>query len=270
MSETATLDELPGEGLTVAKMPAHWLMARLGKRVLRPGGIQLTRWLLDAAAVSSSDDVIELAPGLGHTARTILERRPHSYTGVERDPRAAGYTRTALRGDPATSVLVSDASSVPLADGSASVVFGEAMLSMQPDVHKRAIISEARRLLRPGGRYAIHELGVVPDTIDAGRLADLQHDLSRAIHVGVRISTISGWRTWLEGQGFVVERWKTLPMRLLEPTRLVRDEGIAGAVRFGINMLRTPGAARRILDVRAAFQTHAASLCGLGMVARAR
>ena len=30
--------DLPGSELDVAKMPGHWLLARLGKRVLRPGG----------------------------------------------------------------------------------------------------------------------------------------------------------------------------------------------------------------------------------------
>ncbi|MEP6861229.1 MAG: class I SAM-dependent methyltransferase [Deltaproteobacteria bacterium] len=262
------VNELPGEGLSVAKMPAHWLMARLGKRVLRPGGVQLTRWLLDATAISTSDDVIELAPGLGHTAHAILKRRPHSYTAVERDPQAARFIRTSLQSGPAACVLEADAASVPLADGSASVVFGEAMLSMTPDAHKRAIIGEARRLLRPGGRYAIHELGVIPDTIDATRLAELQQDLSRSIHVGVRINTIAGWRAWFEGHGFEVEKWTTLPMRLLEPARLVRDEGVARSLRFGFNLLRTPGAARRMLDVRATFRKHAANLCGVGIVAR--
>ena len=29
----------PGEGLQTAKMPGHWVLARLGKRVLRPGGM---------------------------------------------------------------------------------------------------------------------------------------------------------------------------------------------------------------------------------------
>jgi len=32
--------DLPGSDLDVAKMPGHWLLARLGKRVLRPGGLR--------------------------------------------------------------------------------------------------------------------------------------------------------------------------------------------------------------------------------------
>lgn len=53
-----------GAGLDIDKMPAHWLMARLGKRVLRPGGRQMTRWLLEHAAIGPADDVVEFAPGL--------------------------------------------------------------------------------------------------------------------------------------------------------------------------------------------------------------
>lgn len=42
-------------------MQGHWLLARLGKRVLRPGGVELTRTLLARAEVTDAD-VLELAP----------------------------------------------------------------------------------------------------------------------------------------------------------------------------------------------------------------
>jgi len=47
----------------------------------------------------------------------------------------------------------------------ASVVIGEAVLSLQTTEHKRLIAAEAFRLLRPGGHYGIHELAVVPDDL---------------------------------------------------------------------------------------------------------
>lgn len=58
-------------------MQGHWLLARLGKRVLRPGGVELTRTLLARAEVTDAD-VLELAPGLGRTAAEILARNPRS------------------------------------------------------------------------------------------------------------------------------------------------------------------------------------------------
>lgn len=65
-------DQLPGGRLRPDKMPGHWLLARLGKRVLRPGGLAMTQSLLAALAIGADDDVVELAPGLGLTARLIL------------------------------------------------------------------------------------------------------------------------------------------------------------------------------------------------------
>ena len=79
---------LPLAGRRSEDVPGHWLLARLGKRVLRPGGAGLTRRLLAEAAPTGAE-VVELAPGLGRTAAEILAARPASYTGVDADPDAA-------------------------------------------------------------------------------------------------------------------------------------------------------------------------------------
>ena len=78
-------------------MQGHWLLARLGKRVLRPGGIGLTRRLLEAAGPTSTDRVIELGPGVGRTAEILLAARPASHKGVDPSPegreQVAAHTR---------------------------------------------------------------------------------------------------------------------------------------------------------------------------------
>ncbi|MGH7976267.1 MAG: rRNA adenine N-6-methyltransferase family protein, partial [Limisphaerales bacterium] len=71
------------------KMPGHWLLAKMGKRVLRPGGLELTRAMLDGLNIQPRDSVIEFAPGLGVTTRMTLQRRPATYTAIERDENAA-------------------------------------------------------------------------------------------------------------------------------------------------------------------------------------
>ena len=148
------------------KMPGHWLLARLGKRVLRPGGLGLTRRLLEALRIGQADEVVEFAPGLAATARLTLDCHPLRYTAVERDPAAVERVRRLLAG-PDQRCVAGSAEDSGLAGGSATVVYGEAMLSMQlPDARDR-IVAEAGRLLRPGGRYAIHELCLVPDDLDA-------------------------------------------------------------------------------------------------------
>src|ERR1700692_3507961 len=97
MTNSQTLP-LPGEEFKAAKMPGHWLLARLGKRVLRPGGRQLTNRMIEALNIGPNDEVIEFAPGLGATARLTLKRKPTSYTAVERDKDAAALVQKFLHG----------------------------------------------------------------------------------------------------------------------------------------------------------------------------
>ena len=267
---TATLSDLPGSRLDAARMPGHWLLARMGKRVLRPGGRRATRWLIEQCAIGPEDDVVEFAPGLGSTAALLLEHRPHSYSAVERDPAAARIVADVVQEHAAAAVssrvVAANATGVPLEDESASIVIGEAMLSMQPEEAKHRIVAEAARLLRAGGRYAIHELAL--DDEHGPLAADIQSDMSRAIHVGVRIHSQAGWVTLLEQHGFQVEASLLGPMRLLEPRQLLRDEGVLGLARFCMRGLRDPEARNRIRTMRTVFRHHEPHLGFIVLVAR--
>lgn len=258
--------ELPGADLDVSRMPGHWLLARMGKRVLRPGGLGLTRKMLDALAITPLDDVVELAPGLGTTMRLTLARSPASYVGVERDEAAANLTRRYLR--PGDECRRGVASQTGLSDDSASVVYGEAMLTMQTADQKAAIIQEAYRVLRAGGRYGIHELGLEPDDLPESEKAEIQRELSDVIHVGARPLTTSEWRRALESAGFEVETTATTPMHLLEPARIVADEGLLGALRIGANILRSSAARQRVMAMRKTFRKYESKMCGIMVVAR--
>src|SRR4051812_22668617 len=184
---------LPGEALKAEKMPGHWLLARLGKRVLRPGGRPLTYRMIEALNTSSSDEVIEFAPGLGDTARLTLTRKPASYTAVERDKDAAALVQKRLKG-PEQRCVVGVAEDTGLPDASATVVYGEAMLSMQTPQQKARIVREAHRLLKPVGRYGIHELCLIPNDLAESTKQEIQNDLSTVIHHGTRPLTIAEWQ----------------------------------------------------------------------------
>lgn len=255
----------PGEGLSTAKMPGHWLLARLGKRVLRPGGLELTRRMVEELGIGPLDDVVEFAPGLGVTARLALERNPSSYTGVERDEAAARTVREYLS-EGHQRCLVGDAEDTGIPGGSATVVYGEAMLTMQRAAQKQRIVREAHRVLKAGGRYGIHELCLLPDDLGEGTKEEIRRSLSEAIHVGARPLTPSEWRALLEAEGFEVRTEATAPMHLLEPRRLVRDEGLLGALRFAGNVLRDAEARKRVLAMRKVFQRYREHLGAIMLV----
>lgn len=248
------------------KMPGHWLLAKMGKRVLRPGGLDLTRAMLTGLDVRPVDRVVEFAPGLGVTARMTLERRPASYTAVERDEDAAAEVSRYLTG-PQQQCQVGSAVQTGLPDQSATVVYGEAMLTMHGPQQKRDIVHEAFRLLKSGGRYGIHELAFTPDDLPDADREDISRAMSRSIHVGARPLTMAGWRALLEEAGFRVELEAFAPMHLLNPLRLIRDEGLCGASRFVINVLRNPDARRRVLSMRRVFRRHERHLSAVALVA---
>jgi ubiquinone/menaquinone biosynthesis C-methylase UbiE len=258
---------MPGEALKADKMPGHWLLARLGKRVLRPGGRQLTLRMIEALNIQPSDAVVEFAPGLGETARLILDKKPASYTAVERDEDAAAMVQKFLQG-PAQRCVVGLAEQTGLPDVSATVVYGEAMLSMQTPENKSRIVREACRLLKPGGRYGIHELCLIPDDLPESIKQEIQNDLSTVIHHGTRPLTIAEWQGLLESEGFLVQSHTQVPMHMLEPWRLIQDEGVFGSLRFAFNLLCNQEGRRRVLAMRRVFSKYRDHLAAVMMVAQ--
>jgi ubiquinone/menaquinone biosynthesis C-methylase UbiE len=256
---------VPGEGLNTEKMPGHWVLARLGKRVLRPGGMELTRRMLEALRIQPNDDVVEFAPGMGVTAELTLELNPASYTAVERDETAAKIVSSYLKGERQQCVIGS-ASDTGLPDHCATVVYCEAMLTMQTEEMKRHIAREAHRLLKSEGRYGIHEMCLISENLDEDKKRETERALTGVVHHGVRPLTVSEWRSLLEAEGFGVQSVDTAPMSLLEPGRLIRDEGIAGALRFVMNLLRDSEARRRVLEMRSVFRRNRKQLGAVALI----
>ncbi len=222
--------------------------------------------MLRALDIRPSDEVVEFAPGLGATMRLVLELQPSSYTGVEENEAAAeriGSTLTSIR----HKCLVGSASRTALPDQSTTVVFGEAMLTMQGAAQKRQIVQEAARILKPGGRYGIHELCLVPDDLDESIKQEIQRALSESIHIGARPITARDWRALLDAEGFNPRSEMLRPMRLLEPTRLIQDEGVSGAFRFAWNLCHDIAGRQRVLAMRQIFAKYRPHLSALMLVA---
>lgn len=248
--------DLPGDKLDIDKMPGHWVLAQIGKRVLRPGGLELTRRMLEVLKIGPSDHVVEFAPGLGITAKMALAANPASYTAVERNKAAAAAVSRYLSG-PNQRCVIGTAEDTGLDDGCATVVYGEAMLTMQPLSSKQRILSEAARLLKPGASYAIHEICLIPDDISADVVESVEHDLAQAIRSGVRPLRTSEWKEVLESAGFALKEQFTNDFQLLEPKRLMQDEGLRGAMRIAWNLLYNSAARKRVLAMRRAIRKHA-------------
>ena len=155
-----------------------------------------------------------------------------------------------------------------LADRSATVVYGEAMLTMQTEQTKAQIMGEAARLLTPGGRYGIHELCIVPDTIDETKKREIQKAIAQALQVPAKPVTVAEWQAHLEFQGFTIDAQATNAMGLLEPKRVLQDEGWRRTAIFLWNLCRYPDARRRALAMRQVFKHYKDNLRAVMLVGK--
>ncbi|MGG1669538.1 class I SAM-dependent methyltransferase [Paenibacillus sp. NRS-1783] len=248
------------------QVPGHWILASLGKRVLRPGGLKTTRWMIEGLDVTGKDEVIEFAPGLGITAQMTLQLNPRRYIAIEQNEKAASIVKTYVSGAN-REVLIADAEQVPLPDASATVVYGEAMLTMQTRAKKAQIISEAKRLLKPGGKYAIHEMCFASNHIEPELKKQINKDLAVALRVNATPLTVSEWEQLLKEESFKVLKIYTAPMHLLHLPRIIQDEGWLRFGKIAFKLMRNHAARARVMGMRKQFVKHADHLQAVSIIA---
>lgn len=245
----------------------HWILAKMGKKVLRPGGKELTLKLIHHLDISPNDDVVEFAPGLGYTAALTLDKNPKTYTGVELNKEAATRLQKKIKGK-GKKIIVGNANNSGLSDEFYDKVYGEAMLTMQADHRKTEIIKEAYRLLKKGGLYGIHELGLTPNDIDENKKSEIQKALAQVIKVNARPLTEKEWTTLLENQGFTIVKIETNPMHLLEFKRMIADEGFFRTLKIVFNIITHPEERKRILAMRKVFKENENHLNAISIIAK--
>jgi hypothetical protein len=108
---------------------------------------------------------------------------------------------------------------------------------------------------------------LTPDTVSEEISTDIRQSLARAIKVNARPLTVAEWSQLLAGHGLVVDHVATAPMALLEPRRVIADEGLFGALRFARNLLVHHDARRRVLGMRSTFRKHRERLAAVAIIA---
>jgi hypothetical protein len=119
---------------------------------------------------------------------------------------------------------------------------------------------------RSGGLRFAATSGYCLSTLRVVIPLSLPYMTSGVVHHGVRPLAVSEWRSLVESEGFEVQTVDMATMSLLEPGRLIRDEGLAGAARFVWNLLRDSEARKRVLEMRSVFRRQRKQLGAVAIV----
>lgn len=85
--------------------------------------------------------------------------------------------------------------------------------------------------------------------------------------MNARPLTAAEWKELLTGAGFRVTEVATAPMALLDPKRVVADEGLLGTLRIVRNLMRDKDLRARVLQMRRTFTEYKKNLAGITVVA---
>jgi ubiquinone/menaquinone biosynthesis C-methylase UbiE len=127
---------------------------RLDDRAADDMQVRLRLRVCQLAGLRPGGHAVELGCGTGPLLADLAETVGPSGTvlGVEPQPIFAERARARLAGHPAVTVHTGPAQALPLADASADAVLAQTVLIHLAPATLDAVLAEARRVLKPGGR----------------------------------------------------------------------------------------------------------------------
>jgi ubiquinone/menaquinone biosynthesis C-methylase UbiE len=158
----------------------HWSLGLYDPLVKLLGGDAARAMLLDQAAVSAAHRVLDIGCGTGSLLVMIKRKYPEAeVVGLDPDPRAlARARRKGQRSRIRFQLDQGFADELPYPDGSFDRVFSSFMFHHLENSDKVKALREARRVLRPGGRFHLMDFAKA-DSMSAGRIARWIHSSPR-------------------------------------------------------------------------------------------
>ncbi len=206
----------------------HNFLARIGKKRLRPGGVNATRWLIDKGAFSEQTRVLEVACNMCTTSIELAKKFNCNIVGIDLDTKALEKAKINIRKanlENRIEVIQGNALKLPFADNTFDIVINEAMLTMLSPKAKKKAISEYYRVLKPGGKLLTHDVAYLNP-----QLEQIILELRKTININV--SPLRVAESVFKQSGFSSVESTNGEMTLMSLKGMIKDEGLLNTLNI--------------------------------------
>lgn len=210
----------------------HTLLAKLGKKRLRPGGKKGTNYLLKQTNLNDKK-ILEVACNMGTTSLELAKKYHVDITAIDLDTEALVKAQSKLKQTKIKNKLnfvEMDALALTFDKDTFDVVLNEAMLTMLPLKKREVAVNNYYNVLKNDGLLLTHDVCLF--TEDKVLQKEIIAELSRAINVHVTPLTPEHWQLLFLDAGFKKVEYISGPMSLLNPVGMIRDEGILNTLKI--------------------------------------
>ena len=185
-----------------------WVQTILGDS-FHPGGIELTKRLINSLNIRKGDQVLDVACGMGTTSLLIDEQFESSVTGVDFSEYNIQRAKEIAVGEEASvEFKIGDAADLPIEDASIDNLICECAVSTFAD--QPAALNDFYRVLKTGGNLAIS------DMVLNGKLSPKMETLLAPWTCLASAKTAAGYQQLLLDAGFVVTSYSDESQALLD------------------------------------------------------
>ena len=203
-----TTDTNPTAACCAQFYEQDWVQTILGDS-FHPGGIELTKRLVNSLDIRQGDRVLDVACGMGTTSLLVDEQFGSCVTGVDfSEHNIQRAKEIASSKNSAVEFKIGDATDLPIEDGSIDSLICECAVSTFAD--QPAALNDFYRVLKTGGSLAIS------DMVLNGKLSPKMETLLAPWTCLASAKTAAGYQRLLLDAGFVVTSYSDESQSLLD------------------------------------------------------